>query len=173
MPGGDVWEPDRAWGGWGVRAVHGGDVLWDERAECAERAVQCDVLLRWGRGGCDADGWGDRGGLSVWALLSCGERDAVGVRARDVQFAQWEWECFGLCGVRRWAVLCDGWAECADGGVSSGQVVCDRDGCAECAVSAWVLVSCGGGAAAGLCERDVPGPGWAGGVQGVSGWVVL
>ena len=156
-----------------MRAVHGGDVLRDERAECAEWAVQCDVLLPWGCGGWDAGGWGDWGGLSGWALLSCGECGAGGMSGWDVCGWEWEWECCGLCGVRCWAVLCDGWAECADGGVPSGQLVCGRDRGAECAVSAWVLVSGGGGGAAGLCERDVPGPGWAGGVQGVSGWVVL
>ena len=105
MPGWDVWEPDWAWGCWGVRAVHGGDVRRDERAECAEWAVQCDVLLPWGCGGWDAGGWGDWGGLSGWALLSCGECGAGGMSGWDVCGWEWEWECCGLCGVRCWAVL--------------------------------------------------------------------
>ena len=153
--------------------MHAGDVLWDEWAERAERAVQRDVLLQWGSGDCDAGGRGDGRGMSGGTLLPDGERCGGGVPSWDVCEWEWEWECWGVCELRCGAVLCDDWSECADRGVSCGALVCGRDGGAERAVSARVLVSCRGGGAAGLCERDVPGPGWAVGVQGVSGWVVL
>ncbi len=97
--------------------MHAGDVLWDEWAERAERAVQRDVLLQWGSGDCDAGGRGDGRGMSGGTLLPDGEWGAAGVPSGDVQLAQWEWECGGLRGVRRWAVLRDVRAEQADGGV--------------------------------------------------------
>ena len=94
--------------------MHAWDVLRDEWAERAERAVQRDVLLQWGGGDCDTGGRCDGRGLSCGALLSDWECGAVGVRAGDVQLAQWEWECCGLRGVRCWAVLRDVRAEYAD-----------------------------------------------------------
>ncbi len=111
--------------------------------------------------------------MSSRELLSGRECGTGGVSCWDVPRGCWGGFGWGLCGVCGWGVLQRHGADGTQWGVPSWVLVCGRDGCAECAVSAWVLVSCGGGAAAGLCERDVPGPGWAGGVQGVSGWVVL
>ena len=173
VPCGDVWGGDARRGGGRVCGVFGRALLWVDRADDAQRELQCGVLLRWRGGGGGACGWGDGGDLSSWELLSDWEWVAGGMSCWDVPGCCWGHCGCGLRAVRGWGVLQWDGAGDSQWGVSCWVLVCGRDWGAERAVSARVLVSCRGGGAAGLCERDVPGPGWSVGVQGVSGWVVL